>query len=51
MRILCKRKLCGIYEETQTYHDGKWMMSELADTALFDDFMRLLRIKRKPDRK
>ena len=40
-----------IYEETQTYHDGKWMMFELADTALFDDFMRLLHIKRKPNRK
>ena len=40
-----------IYDETQTYHDGKWLMFELVDTALFDDFIRLLRIKRKPNRK
>ncbi len=37
-----------IYDETQTYHDGKWLMFEPTDTALFDDFMKLLRIKRKP---
>ena len=40
-----------IYDETQTYHDGKWMMFEPTDTSLFDDFVRLLRIKRKPNRK
>lgn len=40
-----------IYEETQTYHDGKWMMFEPKDTSLFDDFIRLLRLKRKPNRK
>ena len=40
-----------IYDETQTYHDGKWLMFEPVDTALFDDFIRLLRIKRKPNRK
>ncbi len=40
-----------IYDKTQTYHDGKWMMFEPADTTLFDDFIRLLRIKRKPNRK
>lgn len=40
-----------IYDETQTYHDGKWMMFEPVDAALFDDFIRLLRIKRKPNRK
>ena len=40
-----------IYDETQTYHDGKWLMFEPVDTALFDDFVRLLGIKRKPNRK
>lgn len=39
------------YDETQTYHDGKWMLFELTDTSLFDDFIRLLNIKRKPNRK
>lgn len=40
-----------IYDGTQTYHDGKWMMFEPTDTSLFDDFTRLLGIKRKPNRK
>lgn len=40
-----------IYDESQTYHDGKWMMFEPVDTSLFDDFIRLLRLKRKPNRK
>ena len=39
------------YDEAQTYHDGKWIMFEPVDTSLFDDFMGLLRIKRKPNRK
>ena len=44
-------KVQRIYDETQTYHDGKWLMFEPADTSLFDDFIRLLGIKRKPNRK
>ena len=40
-----------IYDEAQTYHDGKWIMFEPVDTSLFHDFIRLLRIKRKPNRK
>lgn len=40
-----------IYDNTHTYHDGKWVMFEPTDTTLFDDFIRLLSIKRKPNRK
>ena len=40
-----------IYDEAKTYHDGKWIMFEPVDTSLFGDFIRLLRIKRKPNRK
>ena len=40
-----------VYNESPTYHDGKWMMFEPADTSLFEDFIRLLKIKRKPNRK
>ena len=40
-----------IYDDSKTYHDGKWMMFEPIDTSLFDDFIKLLRIKRKPNRK
>ena len=45
------REVQRIYDETQTYHDGKWLMFEPTDTTLFDDFIRLLRIKRKPNKK
>lgn len=40
-----------IYDEAQTYHDGKWIMFEPVDASLFPDFIRLLRIKRRPNRK
>ncbi len=40
-----------VYDEAQTYHDGKWMMFEPVYTSLFDDLIRLLGIKRKPNRK
>ena len=39
-----------VYDKAQTYHDGKWMMFEPSDTSLFDDFLKLLQIKRKPNR-
>ena len=45
------REVQRIYDETQTYHDGKWLMFEPIDTSLFDDFIKFLRIKRKPNRK
>ena len=38
------------YSEAQTYHDGKWIMFEPVDTSLFDDFLRLFAIKRRPNR-
>ena len=40
-----------LYDEAKTYHDGKWIMFEPVDTSLFQDFIRLLSIKRKPNRK
>ena len=39
------------YDETKTYHYGKWLMFEPVDTSLFGDFMQILAIKRKPNRK
>ncbi len=40
-----------VYDESTTYHDGKWMMFELTDTSLFPDMEKLLLIKRKPNKK
>lgn len=39
------------YDKAKTYHDGKWIMFEPVDPSLFPDFIRLLRIKRKPNRR
>ncbi len=43
--------VCRKYDEAKTYHDGKWVMFQPTSTAEFDDFMKLLAIKRKPNRK
>ncbi len=40
-----------VYDNTTTYHDGKWLMFELTDTSQFEDMKRLLLIKRKPNKK
>lgn len=39
-----------VYDETTTFHDGKWLMFELKDTSSFSDMEQLLSIKRKPNR-
>ena len=43
--------VCRQYDEAKTYRDGKWVMFEPTDASEFDDYMRLLAIKRKPNRK
>ena len=50
MREMFSNAAQKIYDETTTFHDGKWLMFELKDTSLFNDIQRLLSIKRKPNR-
>lgn len=50
-RQSCSESIQKIYDEAKTYHDGKWVMFEPTDTTMFDDFLKLLQIKRKPNRK
>ena len=40
-----------VYDDSKTYHDGKWLLVEPVDPALFGDFMQLLAVKRRPNRK
>ena len=40
-----------LYDKAHTYHDGKWIMFEPVDTSLFQDFLGLLKIKRRPNKK
>lgn len=43
--------VCRQYDEAKTYRDGKWVMFEPTNRAEFDDYMKLLASKRKPNRK
>lgn len=49
-RDLFSAEVQALYDRAATYHDGKWILFELKDTALFDDIGRLLQIKRKPNK-
>ena len=44
-------ELWQTYENARTYHDGKWVMFLPKDTSLFADYMKLLKVKRRPNRK
>ncbi len=43
--------VCRQYDEAKTYRDGKWVMFEPVNTDEFEDYMKLLAVKRKPNRK
>ncbi len=43
--------VCRQYDEAKTYHDGKWVMFEPSNRDDFDDYMKLLAIKRRPNRR
>lgn len=45
------KRVQRIYDEATTYHDGKWVMFELDDDSMFEELIKLLAIKRKPNRK
>lgn len=40
-----------IYDEAETYHDGKWIMFYPKDSTMFGDFMKMLKIRRRPNRR
>ena len=46
-----EKQVQKIYDEAKTYRDGKWIMFEPTDTLMFQDFINLLGIKRKPNKK
>ena len=39
------------YENATTFHDGKWVMFLPGDESVFPDYMKLLTVKRRPNRK
>lgn len=42
---------CKKYDRAEALHDGKWLGFEIYDQSPLDDIIRLLHIKRKPNRK
>ncbi len=51
IRDTLSNDVCRQYDGAKIYHDGKWVMFEPINTADIDDYMKLLAIKRKPNRK
>ena len=51
IRDTLSTSICRQYDEAKIYRDGKRVMFEPTDTAEFDDYIKLLAIKRKPNKK
>lgn len=51
MRDTLSDAVCRQYDKAKIYHDGKWVMFAPAATDELDDYMKLLSVKRKPNRK
>lgn len=43
--------ICRQYDEAPTFHDGKWVMYRPEDLSMINDLVRILEIKRRPNRK
>lgn len=41
----------GHYDNTKTFHDGKWMFIDVATLAVLEEIKKLILIKKKPNRK
>lgn len=44
-------EFCAFYDAARTYHDGKWLFMDVRPGADVAMFMRLLHIKKRPNRK
>lgn len=40
-----------IYDDTQVYHDGKWIMLDINDGSLVEDIKKMLYIKKRPNKR
>lgn len=43
--------ICNYYDNSHTYHDGKWMFIDVEDGTHLPEILELLKIKKKPSRK
>lgn len=45
------QSICDIYDNSKTYHDGKWMLIPVTDLNTLESVKQLTMIKKKPNRK
>lgn len=45
------KEIFSLYEQTKTFHDGKWLWIPLDNALKFEDIIGMLKIKRRPNRK
>jgi len=45
------KKIQNIYDDSKTYHDGKWMLIPIADLETLEEVKKMILIKKKPNRK
>ncbi len=38
------------YDNTETFHDGKWVIFDITNNSIIEDLKKLLFVKRKPNR-
>ena len=41
----------SIYDATQVFHDGKWLMFDVENDSLFEEIILVLQVKKTPNRK
>lgn len=51
LRDELSKDVCDVYDRAKTHHDGKWVMFEPTDAFVFPDYLKLLAVKRRPNRK
>ena len=44
-------EVCKLFDDAEALHDGKWLDFKVSDELFIGDIIRLLHIKRKPNRK
>jgi len=45
------KEIFSLYEQTKTFHDGKWLWIPFDNVLKFEDIIGMLKIKRRPNRK
>ena len=51
MRNQFSHELQEIYDRTEVYHDGKWLMFDVEDDNLYNEIVLLLKVKKSPNKK